>query len=107
MEKLAPLEVRNTLKDLGKRIQVARVRRRMPQDDLAAATGITRKTLYAIEHGSPGIKLGTVLTVLWKLGLLQDVSAVANPDTDEHGKILEAARLPKRARQADSAETDF
>jgi hypothetical protein len=30
-----------------------------------------------------------------------------NPDTDEHGRILEAARRPKRVRQSATADNDF
>jgi hypothetical protein len=62
--------------------------------------------LYRLEHGDPGIANGTMLTVLWTLGLLDSASGIADPDTDEHGKILEAARRPTRAR-AEKLDNDF
>ena len=71
----------------------------MSQDELAGASQLSRRTLYRIESGSPGIAIGNIYTVLWTLGLLPTADATANPDTDEHGKILEAARQAKRARQ--------
>ncbi len=101
-----PLEVQQTATELGKRVRTARIRRRMSQDELAAASSIGRRTLYRIEAGEPGIALGTLLSVLWKLGLLDSVSGVANPDQDEHGKILEEAQRPRRVR-ATAPDNDF
>jgi len=75
-------------------------------DDLAKACGIGRRTLYHIKNGKSGVALGSILAVLWKLGLLDTVQAVANPDDDEHGKILEAARRPQRARTT-ASDNDF
>src|SRR5690349_9772203 len=94
-----PLEVTNAVKRLGENIRLARLRRRISQDELAEASNITRKTLYAVEHGKPGTTVGTIFAVLWKLGLLDTATGVADPDADEHGKILEAAHRPRRARQ--------
>lgn len=102
-----PLEAANALKRLGGNIRQARVRRRMSQDELARACNITRKTLYALEKGGPGTTVGTAFAVLWKLGLLDTAAAMADPDADEHGKILEAARQPKRARQPAAIDNDF
>ena len=102
-----PHEVTTALKRLGENIRLARVRRRLSQGELAAACSITRKTLYALEIGTPGATAATVFTVLWKLGLLSTATALADPDADEHGKILEAARRPKRVRQAADADNDF
>lgn len=92
---------------LGESVRLARVRRNLTQEELAQACGITRKTLYALEKGAPGATLATVFTVLWKLGLLDTASTLADPDADEHGKILEAARRPKRVRQTAGSDNDF
>jgi len=102
-----PLEVSTAIQRLGQNIRLARIRRRMSQEELAQACDISRKTLYALEKGNASTTLGTVFTVLWKLGLMTDANALANPDTDEHGKILEAARRPKRARRSDASDNDF
>ena len=102
-----PLEVTTAVKQLGENIRLARVRRRMSQDELAEACKITRKTLYALEHGKSGATVATVFSVLWKLGLLGTANALANPDADEHGKILEAGRRSKRVRQATDNDNDF
>jgi len=102
-----PLEVTAAAQRLGENIRLARVRRRLSQEELAQACGITRKTLYALEKGAPGATIGTTFTVLWKLGLLHTAAALADRDTDEHGKILEAARRPKRVRQPVVIDNDF
>ena len=93
-----PREVQKQLKELGEHLRTARVRRHMSTEDLAQACGIGRRTLYRIENGEPGIALGTLMSVLWALGLLDTIRSVANPDTDDHGKILEAASRPQRVR---------
>jgi transcriptional regulator with XRE-family HTH domain len=101
-----PREVLKQLEELGQRVRIARVRRRLSTDDLAQACGIGRRTLYRIERGDPGIALGSFLSVLWKLALLDTIRGVADPDTDDHGKILEAAARPKRVR-APATDNDF
>lgn len=103
---MLPREVLKHLAGLGERVRIARVRRRMSTDDLAQACGIGRRTLYRIESGESGVALGTFLMVLWKLALLDTMDGVAHPDTDDHGKILEAAARPQRIR-APAADNDF
>jgi len=102
-----PLEVTSATQRLGENIRLARVRRRLSQEELAQACGITRKTLYALEKGASGATVATTFTVLWKLGLLGTAAALADPDADEHGKILEAARRPKRVRNPVDSDNDF
>jgi DNA-binding XRE family transcriptional regulator len=101
-----PLEVTKAAHRLGENVRLARIRRRMSQEELAQACGITRKTLYALEKGSPGASVATAFTVLWKLGLLSTATALADPDADEHGRILEAARRPKRVRNPVDSDND-
>lgn len=102
-----PYEVAIAARKLGEKVRLARVRRRMTQDELATACGISRKTLYAIEKGSSATTVGTLFSVLWKLGLLESAAELADPDKDEHGKVLEAARQPKRVRHAMEIDNDF
>ena len=102
-----PLEVAAAVQQLGQNIRVARIRRRMSQEELAQACGITRKTLYALEKGGAASTLGTAFTVLWKLGLLSTAATLADSDSDEHGRILEAARRPRRVRQPAAIDNDF
>jgi DNA-binding XRE family transcriptional regulator len=107
MSTTLPLEVTAAVQRLGENVRLARVRRRLSQDELAQACGITRKTLYALEKGVPGTTVATAFAVLWKLGLLGTAVALADPDADEHGKILEAARRPQRVRNPVDSDNDF
>ncbi len=102
-----PREVRTCLEGLGQRVKTARVRRGLSTEVFAQECGIGRRSLYRIETGEPGVALGTFLSALWKLGLLESVQGVANPDDDEHGKILEAARRPERVRSQVAQDNDF
>jgi hypothetical protein len=67
---------------------------------------ITRRTVYAIEKGTQGPSIGRLLSVLWALGLLDRVKVIADPDPDEHGKILEAATRPERLRAYTVLDSD-
>lgn len=102
-----PFEVRQAIVKLGESLRTARARRNMSQDELATAAQVSRKTLYALENGAPGATIGTVVSVLWALGLIDTMNGLANPDTDEHGRILEAARRPMRVRSPGGPDNDF
>lgn len=92
-----PMQATEHLTQLGQRIRIARIRRGWSIAELAAKAGINRNTLTALELGKPGTALGLCFTVLWALGLDKSLDAVADPDTDLHGKALEASRRPTRA----------
>jgi transcriptional regulator with XRE-family HTH domain len=102
-----PFEVLDTLKMIGNNVKIARIRRRMLQDELAKKCGISRKTLWRLEQGESGASTASLFTVLWALGLLDSAKGIASPDNDEHGKILEAARQHKRIREPNSLDNDF
>lgn len=98
MSKFAiPKQVAERVTQLGQRIRIARLRRGWSVADLAGKSGINRNTLTALELGKPGTAVGVCFTVLWALGLDASLGAVADPDTDLHGKALEASRRPMRA----------
>jgi len=54
---------------LGALIQSARLRRNMTQQQLASLIGKRQKTISAIENGSDGTKLDTLLSVIAMLDL--------------------------------------
>jgi len=101
-----PFEVAKAVRELGMNVRVARKRRRMLQGELAQKAGVGEKTIRRLEKGDDGVSIGNVLSVLWALGLLSTARALADPETDEHGKTLELARLPERVR-APAPDNDF
>ena len=106
---IPPAEVTDRSLKLGERIRIARKRRGWTVAEMAAKAGLSRNTLTALELGKPGVSITAFLTALWVLGLDRTLQGVADPDEDAHGKALEAARRPERARkrQAPKDEYDF
>ncbi len=91
---------------LGKRLRLARLRRNWIAALLAEKAGVSRTTLAAMEAGKAGTAIGIYLAVLWALGLEKTLDAVADPDTDTHGKALEAMRRPRRGGKP-AAQDDY
>ena len=104
---MIPLQATEHVVQLGQRIRLARIRRGWSVADLASKAGINRNTLTALELGKPGTAIGVCVTVLWALGLDKSLEAVADPDTDLHGKALEAARRPTRAGKSRKPSDDY
>ena len=102
-----PLQTTERIAQLGQRIRVARIRRGWSVADLASKAGINRNTLTALELGKPGTAVGVCFTVLWALGLDKSLDAVADLDSDLHGKALEASRRPTRSGKARKASDDY
>ncbi len=102
-----PMEASERIAQLGQRIRIARIRRGWSVADLAGKAGVNRNTLTALELGRPGTAVGVCVTVLWALGLDKSLEAVADPDTDLHGKALEASRRPTRAGRSRKASDDY
>jgi DNA-binding XRE family transcriptional regulator len=102
-----PLHVTEQIVQLGQHIRVARIRRGWSVVHLASKAGVNRNTLTALELGKPGTAIGVCFTVLWALGLEKSLDAVANPETDVHGKALEASRRPTRAGRPRKTGNDY
>ncbi len=102
-----PMQATERVAQLGQRIRVARIRRGWSVADLAGKAGINRNTLTALELGKTGTAVGVCFTVLWALGVDKSLDAVADPDTDLHGKALEASRRPTRAGKPRKASDDY
>src|SRR6266511_5440889 len=105
--KTLPFEATGRVKELGHRVRVARTRRGLSIAEVAAKAGINRNTLTALEFGKPGVALGAYVTVLWALGLDKTLDAVAHPDSDLHGKTLEASRRPARVRKSQKSKDEY
>lgn len=102
-----PAAVHEALERLGRNIRTARLRRKLPQAELARRIGVSRFVVADIERGKPTTGIVATVGALWVLGLLDQLRAVADPDRDEEGTILERARSPKTARRPRSLSDDF
>ena len=104
---VTPAQVIEAIAQLGQRIRIARIRRGWSLLELAGKAGINRNTLSALELGKAGTAIGVCFTVLWAFGLETSLYALADPDTDEHGKALEASRRPTRAGKPRKVDSDY
>jgi len=90
------------LKELGERIQLARLRRKFSTAQIAERTGVGRKTIYNIEQGSPSVAIGSYLQVLFVLGLEKDLTMVAASDPLgrklQDAGIVTGKRAPKQTK---------
>ncbi len=101
-----PFAVIEACRSLGERLAVARKRRRLTQREVARRAGLSAFTLVRIEKGVPSTELGSVVRVLWALGLEGSLSLVADLETDRVGQTLERARLPKRVVHRRAGQDD-
>lgn len=82
------------LSQLGERLKLARLRRKLSTVIVAQRAGISRSSLYKVEAGDPGATLGTYLRVLVVLGLEGDLHAVAADDKVGR-KLQDLALMPQ------------
>jgi len=102
-----PAALEQALQRLGRNIRTAWLRRRWRLEDVAERLGVSRFTVADVERGKPGTSMAAYLGALWVLGLLDQLAAVADPDRDEEGKALEAARQPGQASRRRRFDDDF
>lgn len=84
------------LKQLGENIKLSRLRRALSAESVAERAGVSRKTLYNIEIGNPGVSMGNYIQVLFVLGLHKDLTHVALNDV--LGRKLQDARILVKKR---------
>ena len=102
MPSKAPLPFRSEsrlLADLGERLRLARLRRRLTSVVVAERANISRPTLAKAERGDPSVTLGTYVRILATYGLESDLSALAGDDV--LGRRLQDLALPspRKARK--------
>lgn len=89
-------KLQRMLTQVGENIKLARLRRKLSNEQVAERAGIGRSTLVKIEQGHPGVSIGNYLNVLRVLGLEQDFLLLAKDD--ELGRKLQDAKLIPKER---------
>jgi len=78
--------------DLGARLRLARLRRRLTTTTVAERCNLSRPTLAKVERGDPSVTLGSYVRVLSVYGIQGDLVAVGADDT--LGRRLQDLALP-------------
>lgn len=90
---------RRLLSELGERLRLARLRRKLSNAAVAKRAGISRTTVYKVEAGDPGATMGSYVRVLAVLGLENDLQNLAGDD--RVGRKLQDLALAPAARRPD------
>lgn len=92
------------LAGLGENIRKARLRRAYSAEAVAQRAGISRKTLYRVEHGDPAVALGIYARVLQALRLESDLGLIASDDLLgrklQDASLEPATRAPRRVTRS-------
>jgi transcriptional regulator with XRE-family HTH domain len=72
---------RQLLLQLGQRLKSARQLKGLTSTQLAAAAGLSRMTLSAIESGGPSPTMGSYVRVMGALGVVGDLALLASPES--------------------------
>lgn len=88
-------QAERTLGKVGNDLRDARRRRRISTTTLAERARISRATLYRIEKGDRGVSIGSYVSVIFALGLLDHLNDAFDASHDAVGLGLEAEQMPK------------
>ncbi len=94
-----PLPAVHALRKLGRELALARRKRGISTDDMAARLFVSRDTLWRMERGDPKVAIGTLATAAFILQLHDRLANLASPGEDTLGLNLDEKRLPKRIRR--------
>ena len=100
----SPVHIRaqhQLLAQLGARMRLARLRRRLTATAMAKCAGISRTTLYSAESGGAAVTMGTYLRILAVLELERDIATLAADDVI--GRRLQDERLDPRRKAVRAA----
>lgn len=95
-----PLPAAHALRKLGRELALARRKRGISTEDMAARLFVSRDTLWRMERGDPKVAVGTVATAAFVLQLHDRLANLASPGDDTLGLSLDEQRLPKRIRRS-------
>ncbi len=105
--KTPPYAVESALKTVGANLRTARLRRKLSTQEMAEKIGVSRFRVADAERGKPSTSIAVYAGLLWALGLIEQFSTLADPNTDAEGSTLARSRENVRARRPRDLDNDF
>jgi transcriptional regulator with XRE-family HTH domain len=102
-----PFAIEQSLKKLGQRLRVARLRRNLKLTDAADKIGTGVRAVRAAENGYASASIGTYWALLWAYDLLGPTDQLADPAQDVEGLALETQRERASGRSRRGLDNDF
>jgi transcriptional regulator with XRE-family HTH domain len=102
-----PYAVDHALKNLGKNLRTARLRRGLTVAEAAEKIGTSRRAVADAETGKVTSAIAVYAALLWVYDLLSPFEELASPLKDEQGLALAARKEPTRARKPAGLNNDF
>jgi len=90
------------LKNLGRRIALARRKRGFTQVDLANRSNVSIATYRRIEKGDENVAISAVARVIFALNGMDSLKKVLEPTEDYQGNAMLEEALPQRIRRKKS-----
>ena len=100
-DRFFPIECDEVSEFIAISIKERRSALRLRQYDLAERVGISLATLRKIESGEPVVAVGSVLHVLWHLGLLSSLVPI------DRSKLIDRDAMTQRVRLPSFSKDDF
>ncbi|HEY1751844.1 MAG TPA: helix-turn-helix transcriptional regulator [Caulobacteraceae bacterium] len=102
-----PYAVEDALVKLGRRLQIARLRRNMSVAEVGRKIGAGSRAVTDAEKGKPSASIATYAGLLWAFDMLGDLGTVADPSRDTEGLALASRKERARARQPRGLDNEF
>lgn len=90
-------QVQKKLEDLGHRIKLARLRRKLTIEMVAERAKISRFSVREVENGSPSVAIGIYVNVLMAIGMVKELDNFLADDP--LGRMLQDDELLKYKRK--------
>jgi transcriptional regulator with XRE-family HTH domain len=102
-----PAQVELALKALGANLRTARLRRNLSIAQVAAKLGVGRRVVADAERGKPSTGIAVYAGLLWAFDLTEQLARLADPESDETGRLLARRDGRLRAGRAGALDDDF
>lgn len=102
-----PYPVEQTIKRIGANLRIARLRRNLTLEQVAAKIGTGVRAVRAAEQGKVATGVGVYVALLWAYDLLEPAVELADPGSDTTGLAGLSETARERARHARKLDNDF